>query len=185
MKPKAPFAHCETCPLKERPFVSGVGRDRATYVIVGVAPGKTEVVTGVPFTGYSGEELKKVLTPHGIDRNVDAFVTNTVLCRPEPKADGTDNRPPSLAIKACFDRLKHEVTAHEPAAVLVLGKHAAGTVLESELGIHALRDRGCQMSPHFDPPVVATFHPAAREPDKLAVMIADVGKLVACGASQR
>jgi uracil-DNA glycosylase len=44
MEPKAPFAHCETCPLKDQDFVSGVGRDDAKYVIVGEA--YEDVVTG-------------------------------------------------------------------------------------------------------------------------------------------
>jgi uracil-DNA glycosylase len=177
VEPKAPFADCEHCPLKDEPFVSGVGRDDVMYIIVGEAPGATEVATGVPFTGHSGKELKKVLTPHGIDRNSDAFVTNTVLCRPPPGPDGSDNPPPPPAIRACMDRLKHDINARNPDAVLALGGPAARTLLQSKLGIRVLRDRECQKSPLFDAPVVATFHPAAREPDKLAVMISDVAKL--------
>lgn len=180
MESKAPFADCEHCPLKAEPLVSGVGRDDAKYIIVGEAPGSTEVNTGVPFTGASGQLLKKVLAPHGIDRNIDAFVTNTVLCRPPPKMDGRDNPPPALAIKACRNRLIHEIKTHKPSAVLALGGPAARTLLGSKEGIRLLRG-GCRESPFFDPPVVATFHPAAREPDKLAVMISDVGRLVACG----
>ena len=180
MKPKAPFADCEHCPLNAEPFVSGVGRDDAKYVIVGEAPGSTEVKTGVPFTGPSGQLLKKVLTPHDIDRNTDAFVTNTVLCRPPPKVDGRDNPPPALAIKACRRRLIDEIRSHKPYAVLALGGPSARTLLGSREGIRLLRG-GYKQSPYFDPPVVATFHPAAREPGKLAVMISDVGTLVTCG----
>lgn len=185
MKPKAPFARCDTCPLRDQPFVSGVGRDQAKYVIVGEAPGKTEVATGVPFTGHAGKELKKALSPNGIDRNSDAFVTNTVLCRPPPNPDGTDNRPPTPAIEACMDRLRHDIKTHDPEAVLVLGGPAAKTLLQSKLGIRLLRERGCQESPFFDAPVVATLHPASREPNKLDVMTADVAQLVACGATHR
>lgn len=181
MKPKAPFADCEHCPLQDRPFVSGVGRDDAKYVIVGEAPGSTEVQTGVPFTGASGRLLKKVLAPHNIDRNIDAFVTNTVLCRPPPKANGRDNPPPAAAMEACKHRLFNDIKSHNPSAVLALGGPAVKTLLGSTEGVRRLRDGGCKQSPFFAPPVVATFHPAAREPDKLARMISDVGKLVACG----
>lgn len=177
MEPKAPFADCEHCPLKDQPFVSGVGRDEAKYVIVGEAPGSTEVDTGVPFTGDSGRLLKTVLAHHGIDRNADAFVTNTVLCRPPPKIDGRDNPPRARAIDACRNRLINDIKSHKPSAVLALGVPAAKTLLDSEEGIRRLRGR-CKQSPFFDAPLVATFHPAAREPDKLDVMISDVGKLV-------
>ena len=179
MKPKALHADCEHCPLSAEPFVSGIGRDYAKYVFVGEAPGSTEVDNGVPFTGDSGRFLKRVLTPHGIDRNTDVFVTNTVLCRPPPKMNGRDSAPPDKAIKACKDRLIHDIEAHNPNAVLALGGTAAETLLDSEEGIRRLRGR-CTQSPFFDAPVVATFHPAAREPNKLAVMISDVGKLVGC-----
>ena len=185
MEPKAPLADCEHCPLKDEPFVSGVGRDEVKYVIVGEAPGSTEVKTGVPFTGDSGELLRKVLTRHGIDRNTDAFVTNTVLCRPPPKADGRDDDPPTGAIEACQDRLVHEIKTHKPEAVLALGTPAAQTLLQSKRGIRVLRHEDCQHSSLFDSPVVATFHPAAREPNKFAVMVSDVEKLVACGQAER
>jgi uracil-DNA glycosylase family 4 len=104
---------------------------------------------------------------------------------PGPKADGRDSAPPARAIKACKGRLIHDIKAHRPDAVLALGEPAASTLLDSKKGIRLLRGEGCQQSPYFDSPVVATFHPAAREPDKLAVMMSDVGKLVGCGESWR
>jgi DNA polymerase len=183
--PPSPFARCAACPLRDRPFVSGVGRDAVRYVIVGEAPGRTEVDTGVPFTGPSGELLRTVLALNGINRNRDAFVTNTVLCRPPLKPNGMDNHPSGPAKRACIGRLIHEIKSHNPDAVLALGEAAAGTLLESELGIRVLRQRSCQRSRFFAPPVVATFHPAAREPNKLAVMVGDTAKLVTCGESYR
>jgi uracil-DNA glycosylase len=181
----SPFARCEDCPLRDRPFVSGVGRDAVKYVIVGEAPGGTEVETGVPFSGPSGAFLKTVLVLNGINRNRDAFVTNTVLCRPRLKPNGMDKHPSAPAKKACIDRLIHEIKSHNPDAVLALGKAAAGTLLESKLGIRVLRQRRCQQSRFFAPPVVATFHPAARESNKLAVIGGDIAKLVECGESYR
>ncbi len=185
MRPIARLAACDSCPLKDQDCVSGVGRDHAKYVIVGEAPGRTEVATGVPFTGYAGKELKKALTRNDIDRNADAFVTNTVLCRPVPNPDGTDNPPPASAIKACLGRLIQDITSHDPDAVLALGGPAARTLLGLREGIRVLRARGCQKSRLFVPPVVATFHPASREPNKLDVMAADVANLVACGEAYR
>jgi uracil-DNA glycosylase family 4 len=179
MEPKAPLAHCEECPLRDQDFVSGVGRDEARYVIVGEAPGATEVATGVPFTGSSGKELKKALALHRIDRNTDAFVTNTVLCRP-PLMDRKNTSPDDAAVAACKDRLVHEIETHKPDAVLALGGPAAQTLLDSEERISDLRVGDPKPSPFFDPPVVATFHPsyARRNAGNLSLMTSDVGKLL-------
>ena len=147
MKPKAPYAHCDKCPLKDQRFASGVGRGDAKYVIVGEAPGAREVATGVPFVGPSGDELKKVLTPYDIDRNSDAFVTNTLLCRP-PLKDGRDTQPKTPEIEACKDRLIRDIKTHRPVAVLGLGGPAARTLLDSRIGIRLLRVGGPKQSPH-------------------------------------
>jgi DNA polymerase len=180
-----PTDRCESCPLADRPSVSGVGRDEARYVIIGEAPGKHEVMTGVPFTGDAGKELKKALTRNRIDRNRDAFVTNTVLCHPTPKLGGADSRPTSEAIRACLGRLIEEIKSHNPEAVLALGVSAAQTLLESHDGIQELREKGCQESSFFDQPVVVTVHPASRVPNRLEVITADIAKLIECGAEYR
>lgn len=179
MEPKAPFAHCEQCPLRARPFASGVGRDDVKYVIVGEAPGSREEKTGVPFVGVSGQTLHEVLTHHGIDRNTDVFVTNTVLCRP-PLKDGKNTSPEDDAIDACSDRLHHDIKSHKPDAVLALGGPAAQTLLDSQEKISVLREGGPKQSPFFAAPVVATFHPsyARRNAGNLALMTLDVGKLL-------
>lgn len=180
MEPKAPFAHCDSCPLKDEDFVAGFGPDDVRYVIVGEAPGATEVRTGSPFTGSSGKlVLNKVLTDHGIDRDSDAFVTNTVLCRP-PMKDGRNTAPDESAIEACRDRLVHDIKTHMPSVVLALGGPAAQTLLDSEERISVLRVGGPKQSPFFDPPVVATFHPsyARRNSDNLSLLTSDVGKLL-------
>jgi uracil-DNA glycosylase len=179
MQPKAPFAHCDVCPLNARPFVSGVGRDDTRFVIVGEAPGQREEKTGVPFIGVSGQVLHEALAHHGIDRNTDAFVTNTVLCRP-PLKDGKNTSPEDAAIDACSDRLHHDIKSHKPDAVLALGGPAAQTLLDTKKKISFLRAGGPIESPFFEPPVVATFHPsyARRKPANLALMTLDVGKLL-------
>ncbi|HXJ64562.1 MAG TPA: uracil-DNA glycosylase family protein, partial [Actinomycetota bacterium] len=54
MDAKAPLAHFENCPLRDRPFVPGYGPPMTDRVIVGAAPGQREVVQGKPFVGASG-----------------------------------------------------------------------------------------------------------------------------------
>jgi uracil-DNA glycosylase family 4 len=164
-------------------LVAGFGPADAKYVIVGEALGATEVETRRAFTGPSGDELDKALAPSRIDRESDAFVTNTMLCRP-PLRSGKDTSPNDPQIRACKQRLLHEIRTHHPDAVLAVGAPAAQTVLDTKKGIRLLRAEGCMQSPFFDSPVKATFHRKAREPNRLAVMISDIGKLVACGSSR-
>jgi uracil-DNA glycosylase len=42
--PRAPLARCGDCPLKDRPCVIGYGPRLANWIIVGEAPGETEVL---------------------------------------------------------------------------------------------------------------------------------------------
>ena len=82
MEPKAPLAHCDECPLKDRPFVPGHGSSEEGIVIVGRDPGRTEVAQGKPFVGDSGMLLNEELGFNGIDRS-SVYVTNAVLCHTE------------------------------------------------------------------------------------------------------
>ncbi len=53
----------------------------AKVMIVGESPGATEVITGVPFSGGSGELLNRMLERAGIARR-DCFVTNLAHIQP-------------------------------------------------------------------------------------------------------
>ena len=104
MDPKPPLAHCDECPLKDRPFVPGDGPSRTDRVIVGEAPGETEVKKGKPFVGRAGTVLNEEL---GIDRS-SVYITNAVLCH--PGRNKKRNKKPSVrAIRACHDRLIREI----------------------------------------------------------------------------
>jgi hypothetical protein len=48
MEPKAPLAHCDECPLKDRPFVPGYGSSEEGIVIVGRDLDRFERQTAVP-----------------------------------------------------------------------------------------------------------------------------------------
>lgn len=67
-----------TEPLK---LVGPAGPSNAKICFVGEAPGETEVLTGVPFTGVSGKLLTQLLAGAGIVRSA-CYFTNTVKERP-------------------------------------------------------------------------------------------------------
>ena len=179
MEPKAPYAHCSTCPLKDQPIVYGRGPDNPDIVIVGEGPDTKAVKTGVPFIGPSGQLLDKILLNNNIRRE-DVYVTNAVLC----KTPGI--RPPTAnEVKHCRDRLAEEIKAKAPQAVLGLGAIASKALLGtktkmSAIGLNTLRIGGAKPSELLDGiPVVATFHPSAalRSPDRFPSIVADVAKL--------
>jgi len=173
MEPKAPYADCDTCPLKDEPHVFGRGPEHPRIVVVGEAPGRNEVKSGIPFIGKSGQLLDKVLGHNGISRD-DVYVTNTVLCRPP------DNRTPTAnEIKHCKARLVHEIRERNPEVVLGLGAPASKALLDSKQGIKMLRVGGAKLSPSLGLPVVATYHPAAtfRDPSVFPSLVSDVRKL--------
>src|SRR5580765_633006 len=173
MEPKAPYANCEECPLRDEPHAKGTGPDKARLVIVGEAPGAQEVRTGTPFTGPSGKLLDRILEASGINRE-DVYVTNATLCRPPGNAN-----PPTTAIKACRSRLVHEVRDRNPEKVLALGNIAAQTILETRTGITQLRIEPPVESREFGAVIIPTFHPAAalRNGDYLPSITKDVDKV--------
>src|SRR5947209_4804010 len=114
---KAPHARCDECPLRERPFVAGWGPLTTDRVIVGEAPGETEVAEGKPFVGRAGRRLDTALVAVGVDR-FTISVTNTVLCHPI----GNDSPPPREAISACHERLIREIRQRTPRKVMALAE---------------------------------------------------------------
>jgi uracil-DNA glycosylase family 4 len=125
---KAPGADCANCPLRDQPFVPSYGDDSAALVLVGEAPGSTEVQVGVPFVGPSGQLLDAALQAADVDP-LTTFKTNAVLCRPRYNED-----PPDAAITACSGRLRGELAAiayySDDARVIALGKIAKRALVQ-------------------------------------------------------
>lgn len=86
-------------------FVPGNGNLTPHFILVGEAPGETELAVQQPFTGRAGVELDKSLTKLGVTR-ADIFITSAYHSRPfrivtkTAKRTGQtyqkkDNRPPT------------------------------------------------------------------------------------------
>ena len=150
---KAALAQCDGCPLIDCPCVLGYGPKQADIVIVGEAPGATEVIKHRPFVGASGNMLNSALKQIGVDP-ASVYITNAALCRPP------DNKISKKPLTACHARLIAEVKSRNPKIVLALGNHAlhalvpgSGTITKSR-GIKVMSELvGCTVLP--------TFHPAA------------------------
>lgn len=122
-KPGAEGALCHLCPLYDRPIVHTKMPDVEFNgeMLVGEAPGSTEVVKKQPFVGPSGRLLREVYDK--AKGNLDATIrTNAVLCRPPDDRDPL--RPTQQEMDCCAPRLKREMDEHKPTKILALGKVA-------------------------------------------------------------
>ncbi|GKV68309.1 DNA polymerase [Sporosarcina sp. NCCP-2716] len=112
-------------------FVYGEGPHRPKLMLIGEAPGETESLGGVPFSGRAGKELMKSLASIGLERE-DVYITSAVRSRPykyghRKERDGTlterkYNRPPTAReIVAHAPLLDFEIANLEPELIVTLG----------------------------------------------------------------
>ena len=91
-------------------------------MIVGEAPGFTEVAEGRPFVGKSGKLLDNALTILGLRRE-HIYVTNVVKDMPL-NSEGKIRRPLPAEINGWATLLAIEISEIKPVAILALGRTA-------------------------------------------------------------
>lgn len=126
MQPKALYANCNDCPLKDNPFVPDYVDERSKIIVVGEAPGETEVEEGRPFVGPSGQVLQVALG----DEYERTTMLNAVCCRPKD-----NEKPSSKAMQACRRRLTHLIELQNHLPVVGLGKVAQETLYLNDRSI--------------------------------------------------
>ncbi|MBD3322179.1 MAG: uracil-DNA glycosylase [Chitinivibrionales bacterium] len=149
------FRQCSQCPLGKtrNKFIFGAGNAGAAVLIIGEAPGADEDAEGLPFVGKAGQLLTRMLKAIDLDRKKDVFITNILKCRPP----GNRN-PETSEITRCIPLLRRQVEIIRPEAILLLGRIAAHSLLESTDSISMLRAE----KQHYNGiPVIVTYHPAA------------------------
>ena len=108
-------------------FVPGYGRIPAQLMLVGEAPGRTELDTHKPFTGAAGRELDRWLKENQLSRE-QLYITSAVRNRPfsvKPQPNGEmkyPNRTPSkkeVAFSAPL--LDYEIQQVKPLIIATLG----------------------------------------------------------------
>ena len=155
---KAALEAFDGCALKRTATntVFADGTPAGGILFIGEAPGRDEDRIGKPFVGRAGQLLDKMLLSIGLDRNVNAYITNVINWRPP------DNRDPTPEEAAqCLPFLRRHVELVEPKIIILLGAVAARHVVGVTEGIMKLRGRwmdyrvGDRMVP-----VMPTLHPA-------------------------
>ncbi len=145
---------CTACPLSKgrNKVVVGVGNRQADWLFIGEAPGAEEDIKGEPFVGQAGKLLDNMLSSIGLSRQSNVYIANTVKCRPP----GNRNPEPS-EMAACRPYLVRQIELIEPKLIVVMGRVAAQSVLDSEASISALRGK---VHAFGKIPAIVTYHPA-------------------------
>ncbi len=105
-------------PLREgaHHMVFGEGNPNTEVIFIGEAPGKTEDLTGKPFSGAAGKLLDKLLTSINLSRN-ECYITNVVKFRPPGNRTPT---PEEIEIYSVF--LKEQIEIIHPKLIVTLGR---------------------------------------------------------------
>jgi DNA polymerase len=151
-------AGCRACALcgTRTQTVFGVGNERARWMFVGEAPGAEEDARGEPFVGQAGRLLDGMLAALGLERQRDAYIANVLKCRPP----GNRNPEPD-EVRHCEPFLRRQLELVSPGVIVVLGRFAAQSLLQTEASIASLRGRVHRYeAAGRDIAVVVTYHPA-------------------------
>ncbi|MGM9923896.1 MAG: uracil-DNA glycosylase [Bacillus sp. (in: firmicutes)] len=112
-------------------FVFGSGPDKPKLMLVGEAPGETEIGNGIPFSGRAGKELMEFLEGLGLTRE-EVYITSAVRSRPYKWREKRNrqgeiekkkyNRPPTAAeVAAHAPILDYEIQHVEAPLIVTLG----------------------------------------------------------------
>ena len=145
---------CQKCPLgaTRTKVVFSAGTPNHKIMLIGEAPGFNEDQTGESFVGRAGQLLDKILNSVGFDRHTNFYLCNTIKCRPP------NNRDPLPEEKqACRAYLERQLEILKPKIIVLCGKVALTSFLDTKEGITKLRGRwfdgpyGAKMMPIFHP----------------------------------
>lgn len=167
-------------------FVPGQGPLQPLFMLIGEAPGETEIGNLIPFSGRAGKELMKLFDVIEVSRE-DVYITSTVRSRPYKmkqkvnlktgeKTTRKYNRPPTKKeIIAHAPLLDAEIKNVNPPIILTMGNIGLkrvlgnqGTVTEhhGQLYTGPIQELQALDSNQFkwtekEYRVFSTFHPAA------------------------
>lgn len=120
---------------KEVSLVFGDGNVNSRIVLVGEAPGRTEIEQGKPFVGQSGKNLEEFISILGVKRE-DLYITNIVKFRPvkfNPETGRESNRTPAKdEISISTDFIERELSIIVPKLVVSLGNIALRCILKDD-----------------------------------------------------
>ncbi len=153
-KLKSAVANCQACGLcaGRTNTVFGTGDEKAKWMIIGEAPGQEEDRAGEPFVGQAGKLLDSMLAALDLQRSVNVYIANVLKCRPPGNRD-----PQPAEVAACAPHLERQIALLRPQLIILMGRFAAQTILQSDTSIASMRGR---VFTYQNTPVIVTYHPA-------------------------
>ena len=143
---------CGLCKTRTNIVFSG-GVPNPKMMLIGEAPGYYEDQKGEPFVGKAGKLLDKIFACVGLDRHKHVYICNTLKCRPP------ENRDPLPEEKAaCREYLDAQIDILKPRIILLCGRVAVSSLMDTKLGITKLRGRWFE-GPNFSK-MMPIFHPS-------------------------
>ena len=146
---------CNKCPLckTKTNTVFSAGIPNSKLMLIGEAPGSYEDIKGEPFVGKAGQLLDKILGCVGFSRKENIYICNTLKCRPP------ENRDPLPEEKdACKEYLDKQVEILQPRIILLCGRVAVKSFMDTNLGITKLRGKWFE-GPYYSK-MMPIFHPS-------------------------
>lgn len=108
-------------------WITGVGPIPCDVMLIGEAPGKSEVELGIPFVGMAGKNLDNYLEVIGLKRS-SIRISNTCYFRPIKTKEGKNdkitisNRTPKTSEVELFrEILNQEIKLVNPKIIITLG----------------------------------------------------------------
>lgn len=149
-------------PGEDKPLVFGEGQyDHPPLMLIGEAPGETEVIKRRPFVGKAGKNLDEFLTLMGMKRE-EIFISNVVKIRPtEVGPTGRlRNRAPGKEELALFTPwLMKEIALVQPKALVTLGNVPLKALTDPKVTIGDCH--GTWLESKAGVPLYALYHPAS------------------------
>ena len=148
----AALSACRRCTFHDPAVLPVISSAREPLaMLVGQAPGKTEVVDRRPFAGRAGRTLFRWFASIGIDEEVARrriYIAAITRCFPGSSPSGRGDRVPSPAqVANCSAWLDAEIAMIRPAVVIPVGRLAierflGGALLADLIGrAHRLRNQ--------------------------------------------
>jgi uracil-DNA glycosylase len=162
------------------------GKYSAKMMIIGQAPGVTEVEAGRPFNAGSGTRLFGWLGEAGFDEDEfrgEQYMTSVTKCFPGKSKGGGGDRVPSREEQAlCRPYLDHEIQLIDPQLIIPVGRLAinlffsSSTPLSDIIGNEILVDnRMIVPLPH--PSGASRWHQIEENRKKIANALERIGKI--------
>lgn len=149
---------CRACGLCESrtQTVFSDGVEHAPLMVVGEAPGVDEDAKGLPFVGRAGVLLDKMLQAVDASRQKNVYIANVLKCRPP-----ANRNPEAEEIRQCSPYLIQQIAANQPKILLLVGRFAIQTLLNTDKPVGELRGKLHHVTVDgLNIPAVVTYHPA-------------------------